>query len=94
MIILVTSNNEEDPIKTKGARVIKTFFPLLVYGNFIRRSRAANSAVRGLIGLNFEFIRDFMVGLFTCKNEEDPIKHKGLECERDDTSMFQTLRGR
>ena len=26
---------------------------------------------------NFELIRDFIVGLVTCKNEEDPIKNEG-----------------
>ena len=77
MVILVSCKNIEDPIKNEGARVLKTFFPLLVYGKFFRRSRAANSAVRGRIGLNVEFIRDFMVGLHTCKNEEDPIKNEG-----------------
>ena len=35
------SNNEEDPIKTEGARVLTTFFPLQVYGDFSRRSMAA-----------------------------------------------------
>ena len=38
---------------------------------------AANSAVHGRIWLNFELVRDFMVVLLTCKNEEDPIKNRG-----------------
>ena len=38
---------------------------------------ATNSAVRGRIWANFELIRDFMVVLVTCKNEEDQIKNKG-----------------
>ena len=38
---------------------------------------AANSAVPGPILLNFEPIRDFMVVLVSCKNEEDPFKNKG-----------------
>ena len=29
------------------------------------------------IWLNFKPIRDFMVVLVTCKNEEDPIKNEG-----------------
>ena len=39
--------------------------------------RAGNSAVPGRIMLNFETVRDFMVVLVTCKNEEDPIKSGG-----------------
>ena len=44
---------------------------------FFRRSRAANSTVHGRILLNFELIRDFMVLLVTCKNQEDPIRTEG-----------------
>ena len=44
-------------------------------GFFSRRSRAADSAVGGLIWPNFELIRDFMVVNVTCKNEEDPFKN-------------------
>ena len=36
-----------------------------------------NSEVRGRIGSNFKLIRDFMVVLLTCKNENDPIKKEG-----------------
>ena len=46
-------------------------------GIFSRRSRAANSAVLGTIWPNFEQVRDVMVVLVTCKNEEDPIKNEG-----------------
>ena len=46
-------------------------------GIFFRRSRAANSVVHGPIWQNFETIRDFMVVLVSCKNEEDPIKKQG-----------------
>ena len=49
----------------------------MVKGNFSCRSRAANSAAGSLIWQNFEPIRDFMVVLVICKNEEDPIKNKG-----------------
>ena len=77
MHVLVTCKNEEDPIKNEVARVATTFLPIKVYGDFSRRSRAGNSAVRGRIGPNFELIRDFMVVLVTCKNEEDSIKNEG-----------------
>ena len=37
---------------------------------------AANYAVCGRILQNFELVRDIMVVLHTCKNEEDPIKNE------------------
>ena len=37
MHVLVSCKNEENPIKYEGSRVVKTCFPLLVYGKFIRR---------------------------------------------------------
>ena len=64
MDFLVTCKYEEDPIKNVGARVFTRFLPLQVYGDFSRRSRAANSA-------------DVMDVLLTCKYEEDPIKNEG-----------------
>ena len=36
---------------------------------------AANSALRGQIWPKFELIRDIVVILVTCKNEEDPLKN-------------------
>ena len=49
MHVLVTRENEEDQIKNEVARLFTRFLPLLVYGDFSRRSRAANSAVLGRI---------------------------------------------
>ena len=43
MIDLVTCKNEEDPFENEGTRVVTTFLPLKVYGDFSKRSRAANS---------------------------------------------------
>ena len=77
MYVLVTCKNEEDPIKNEGARVFTRFLPLNVNWNFSIQSRAGNSAVLGQIWLKFEFVRDIMVVLLTCKNKEDPIKNKG-----------------
>ena len=74
MHVLVTCKNEEDPIKSEGATRL---LPLLVYGDFSRRSRAANSAVHGQIWSNFQLVQDFMIVLVTCKNEEDPFKDEG-----------------
>ena len=42
-----------------------------------RRLGAANSAVPGQILPNFEPIREFMIVLVICKNEEDSSKNKG-----------------
>ena len=76
IVVLVTCKNEEDPIKNEGARVL-TRFSHYVYGNFFRRSRAANSAVLGRIWLKFELVQDIIAVLDTCKYEEDPIKNEG-----------------
>ena len=43
MVGLVICKNEEDPSKNEGTRVVTTFLPLQVYGDFSRRSMAANS---------------------------------------------------
>ena len=48
---------------------------------FSRRSRAANSAVLGLIWPNLELVRDVMDVLVTCKYEEDPIKNEGARVD-------------
>ena len=77
MVVLVTSKSKEDPIKNEGATVLTTFLPLLVYEIFFRRSRATNTAVRGRLEPNVELIRDFIVVLLTCKNEEETIKKEG-----------------
>ena len=56
MHVLVTYKNADDSYKNKGARVVTTFFPLKVYGDFSRRPRAANSAVLGRIWPKFEIL--------------------------------------
>ena len=43
MVGFVICKDEEDPSKNEGTRVVTTFVPLEVYGDFSRRSRAANS---------------------------------------------------
>ena len=80
MHVLTTCKNEDDQINNEGARVFTRLLLLKVYGDFSRRSRAANSAVLGLIWPNFEHVRDVMDVLVTCKYEEDPIK--ALECSQ------------
>ena len=83
-----TCKNEEDPIKNEGARVFTRFLPLLVYGDFSRRSRAANSTVLGPIWPNFKLVRDVMDVLVTFKYEEDPIKNDGA---RVDTTLYSNF---
>ena len=79
--------------KMKALQCQQHFSHYKSMGLFFKRSRAANSAVRGRIGPNIEVIRDFMVVLPTCKNEEDLIKKKALESKQDHTYIFQTLKG-
>ena len=43
MADLVTCKNKKDPLENEGTRVVTTFLPLEVYGDFSKRSRAANS---------------------------------------------------
>ena len=73
MHVLVTCKNEDDRFKNEVARVFTRFLALQVYGDFSRRSRAANSAVLGPIWPNFELVPGVMYVLVTCKYEEDPI---------------------
>ena len=77
MHVLVTCKNEDDRFTNEGARVFTRFLPLKVYGDFSRRSRAANSAVLGPIWPNFELVRDVIDVLVTSKYEEDTIKNEG-----------------
>ena len=74
---LLTCKNEEDPLENEGTRVVITFLPLYVYGDFSKRLRAANSKVIRWNLLNFKPIRDFRGVLVACKNEEDQIKNEG-----------------
>ena len=69
MVILVSYKNEEDPIKIEGAR-------MATIQNIDFSNTKANSTVRGQIWPKFELVRDIIVILVTCKNEEDPLKNK------------------
>ena len=44
---------------------------------FFKLVKAANSTVHGWMQPNFKLIRDYIVVLVTCKNEENPIKIEG-----------------
>ena len=77
---LLSEIMSEDPSKKNGGTIVlTTFLPLQVFGDFSRRPKAVNSADPGWILLNFELVRDLMVVLVTCKNEDGPIKMKALE---------------
>ena len=77
MHVLVTCRNEDDSIKKEGARVVTTFFNYESMFLFPRRPTAENSTALSPIWPNIELVRDFMVVLVTCKNEEDLIKNEG-----------------
>ena len=93
MHVLVTCKNEDDRFKNEGARVFTRFLPLEVYGDFSRRSRAANSAVLGPMWSNFELVRDVTDVLVTCKYEEDPIKNEGARVVTKLYSDFSDAQG-
>ena len=67
MVVLVTCKNKEDPIKNEGARVLSTFSPVYVYGDFSRRSRAANSSVLGPIWPYFELAEILWLSLLPAR---------------------------
>ena len=89
MYVLITCKYEKDPIKNSQENVMTSFFPLDahidVYGNFFRRSRAANSVIGGPISPKFELIQDIMHVLITCKFEKDRINSNR---EKVVTSIF------
>ena len=59
----------------------------------LRRSKAANRTVHGLIWPNYEHIQVFMVDLVTCKNKEDPIKNEGAKVATTLSIIFNMLKG-
>ena len=73
-----------------------THLPLLVYVDFSKCSRAANSSVGSRIWPKFKLCQRLMIVLVTCKNEEDPIKNKGarvvicqfFRCSKADNSVI------
>ena len=83
MHVLVAYKNEDDSYKNEGARVMTTFFPLYVKGDFSRRSRAANSAVLGRIWPKFEIVRDIMVSSLPVSMKKIRSKMKALACSQN-----------
>ena len=85
MYVIITCKYEKDPIKNSRENVMTSFFPLQVYWNFFRRSRAANFVVGGPIWSKFELIQYIMHVLITCKFEKYRINRNG---EKVVTSIF------
>ena len=91
--IIVNCKNEEDSPKSEGTRVVTTFFPIKVNGDFSRRSRAANFPVQGPIWPNFEPIRGFVGVLVAGKKKKSQADMKALEWSQHNSLVFQTLKG-
>ena len=67
MDLLVACENEEDPIKNEGARVVTTLFINFSDTQGELTPKSVMESCRN----------SFMVGLVICKNEEDPSKSEG-----------------
>ena len=93
IVVLLIYKNKYDLFKFESTRVVTTFLPLSVYGDFLRCSRAANPKTQCLIWPNFKPIQALIVDLFTCKNEEDPIKNEGARVAQQYPSIFKMLKG-
>ena len=81
MYFIITCKYKKDPIKNSREKVETSLFPLQAYGDFFRRSRAANSAVCGPIRLKFELVRALMHVIITCKYEKDRMKNSREKVE-------------
>ena len=89
MYVIITCKYEKDQIKNSREKVDTLFSHYKPMGIFFRRSRAANSAVRGLIRMKFKLVPALMHVIITCKYEKDQIKNSR---EKVETSFFP-LRG-
>ena len=74
MLVLVTSNFDDDSIKNEWASMETPFSHYKYMGNFLDL-KAANSVVSGPIWPKFELVRDFMHVLVTCEYKKDQIKN-------------------
>ena len=81
MLVLVTSDFDDDSIKNERASMETTFSQYKSMGKYFRCSRAANSVVKGPIWPKFELVRDFMHVLVTCKYKKDRIKNNREKVE-------------
>ena len=67
MVVLVTCKNVEDPIKNDGARVVTRLFNDFSKAQGQLTPKSVMESCQ-----KFKLILAFMVGLVTCRNEEDP----------------------
>ena len=74
MVVRVTSNNEENPIKRKVLDSAQN-----IIHQFVRHSSEPNSEEGGGYGQNLLTHQSYIVALVTCtcKNIEDPFKNEG-----------------
>ena len=75
-VVLVTSKSEEKGPSEKKTLQCSQYFshykPMCSFQTL--NGGLLHSLSPGLLWWNFELMRDFMVALITCKNEEDQIK--------------------
>ena len=68
MVVIVTCKNEQDPIKIEGARVVMLFIDF----SDAQGQLTPKSVMESCQNSNYSTL---LVGLVTCKNEEDPSKN-------------------
>ena len=85
MVILVSSKNEEDPIKTEGARVatIQNIDFSITKGQLTPQSDLAEIRTHPR----------YCSFLVTCKNEEDPLKNKDARVATTQNIDFSNTQG-
>ena len=81
MYVMVICKYVMDPIKNSQEKVATPFFPLYVYGDFFRTSRAAKSAVGGPIRPKFELVRALIHVIVICKYEKERMKNSREKVE-------------
>ena len=77
MLVLVTWKYQKDPLKNNREKVETPLAHYKSMGVFLRRSRAANSIVGGLIWPKFKLIHNIMHVLVTSKFEKDRFNING-----------------
>ena len=89
MVILVSSKNEEDPIKIERARVatIQNIDFSNTKGQLTPQSEVGSGQNSNSVN------RDIVVILVTCKNEEDPLKNKDARVATTQNIGFSNTQG-
>ena len=75
-------------MKIEGARMAT-----IQNNDFSNTKGATNSAVRGWIWPKFKLIRDIVVILVTCNNEEDPLKNEDARVATTQNIDFSNTQG-